>query len=116
MDAARKFIDAHYPAAGRLIADVIDSNTRRAVKTRRNWWDALAGGTDGKPVTVAGREFPVLEVAQRRQHKPVTSNAVRPSPGEPHPPGFRPGKWAVNRRKVRKATKAVKKKPSSKKR
>jgi hypothetical protein len=107
MDAARTFINQWYPAAGRIIADIIEEHSRRGVKTRRNWWDALAGLDEGEAVTVAGRKFPVLQCAQRRQGKPITPNAIPPSRDEPEPPGFRPGKWAaVKPKRAAKGTKA----------
>ena len=51
-------------------------------RTRRNWWDILAGGVGGKPRTVAGRTFPVLRVAQVRQGVTVTKNAIQRKRGE----------------------------------
>ena len=48
-----------------LIDEVVATLAARGSKERRNWWDVLAGGKDGRPSVVAGREFPVLCVAQR---------------------------------------------------
>jgi DNA adenine methylase len=71
---------------------------RQGKKTRRNWWEVLAGGPGGRPRRVDGVVFPVLEEARRRQAKraarvePARANgrfdhpprAVRePSPGYP---------------------------------
>jgi len=62
------------------IADTIDEAMaawrRAGVTTRRNWWDILAGDDRGRPRKVAGRAFPVLAAAQRRQGKTVTKNAI----------------------------------------
>jgi hypothetical protein len=62
------------------IADLIDEAmakmTARDSKQRRNWWDILSGVKDGKPHIVEGIEFPVLRVAQIRQGKPITPNAI----------------------------------------
>ena len=99
MDAARRFFAEHYPSVARLIDELLADFSRRGVTTRRNWWLPLAGGVDGKPLFVGGREFPVLEVAQLRQGLPVTPNALRRKPGEPDPPGFRSGKWAARDRR-----------------
>lgn len=44
--------------------------------TRRNWWDVLAGGKNGKPHTINGVQFPVLQAAQLRQKKSLTDNAI----------------------------------------
>jgi phage-related tail fiber protein len=61
--------------------------------TRRNWWDTLSGGTEGRPYTVDGKEFPVLAAAQRRQGKPVTSNAIQRNARETPPPVRETGRW-----------------------
>jgi hypothetical protein len=62
------------------VVDLIDQATAkmaaRSSKQRRNWWDVLSGGDDGKPCVCEGIEFPVLRVAQVRQGKPVTPNAI----------------------------------------
>lgn len=53
-------------------------------KTRRNWWDMLAGRKDGSPYVVLGVEIPVLAAAQRRKGMPVTPNALdRSAPPAP---------------------------------
>ena len=60
-----------------MIDDIMEEWKLAGKRTRRNWWDILAGGRKGKPRTVAGRKFPVLQAAQLRQKVKVTSNAVR---------------------------------------
>jgi len=71
------------------VADMIDlvmeGWSARGKKTRRNWWEVLAGGAHGEPRTQGGILFPVLRAAQRRQGKPVTKNAIS-RPGESAPP------------------------------
>jgi hypothetical protein len=72
-----------------LVASAIDRQLiawkRRGLRTRRNWWDILAGGRGGAPRTVAGLRYPVLAAAQRRQGKPVTPNAIELPRGEQAP-------------------------------
>ena len=67
----------------------IDMLTRRwkseGIKTRRNWWETLAGDQHGRPRKVGGIEFPVLEIAQIHEGKPVTQNAIRRSETEAPP-------------------------------
>lgn len=71
------------------VADMIDAvmtEWQKAGKTtRRNWWDVLCGDADGRPCKVAGREFPVLVAAQRRQKRPITKNATQRSKTESTP-------------------------------
>ncbi len=72
------------------VADQIDAILEEwrlaGKKTRRNWWDILAGDKHGKARKVAGREFPVLRAVQVRQGRPVTKNAISRSRGEKAPP------------------------------
>jgi hypothetical protein len=62
------------------IVDLIDQAmakmAARNSKQRRNWWDILSGVKNGKPCVVEGIEFPVLRIAQVRQGKPLTPNAI----------------------------------------
>lgn len=60
-----------------LIDDVMKKMAARGSKQRRNWWDVLSGGADGKPCLCEGTEFPVLHVAQLRQRKAPTPSALR---------------------------------------
>jgi hypothetical protein len=80
------------------IADMIDEVMREwkvsGKKTRRNWWDILAGGKNGAPSVREGRIFPVLRAAQLRQGKPVTENAICRNPKEEVPPISSSGRWS----------------------
>jgi len=62
------------------IAELIDGFVNRwkaeGRRTRRNWWEILAGGRLGKPRTIDGHSFPVLKAAQIRQGLPVSANAI----------------------------------------
>lgn len=62
-------------------------------KSRRNWWDTLAGGPNGRPSIREGIEFPVLRVAQVRQGKPVTPNAICRNPHEQPPDVVATKRW-----------------------
>lgn len=80
------------------IAAMIDAITEewkaQGKQTRRNWWEILAGGANGKPRIVANREFPVLRAAQRRQGLPVTKNAIARNRREKAPPVRVTARWA----------------------
>jgi hypothetical protein len=79
------------------IAGLIDQAMRkmadRGSKQRRNWWDILSGVKDGNPCIVEGIEFPVLQIAQVRQGKPITPNAIRRSKTELPPDVRASGRW-----------------------
>lgn len=62
-------------------------------KTRRNWWEILAGGKNGKPKTVDGIVFPVLKAAQARQGLDITPNAISRNKGEPKEQQWIMGRW-----------------------
>jgi len=79
------------------IADLIDQAmakmAARHSKQRRNWWDILSGVKDGKPCIVEGIEFPVLRIAQVRQGKPTTPNAISRNPKELPPDVRTTNRW-----------------------
>jgi len=52
-----------------------------------------AGGAKGKPCQVEGIEFPVLRIAQVRQGKQVTANAISRDPKELPPDVKATGRW-----------------------
>ena len=76
-----------------LIDDVMAEWARDGIGTRRNWWDILAGDEEGRPRTVAGREFPVLAVARERQGKAPVRGALRRRRGEKAPPVRKTNRW-----------------------
>jgi DNA adenine methylase len=61
------------------VATKIDAAVRKwareGKKTRRNWWDVLAGDKEGSPRRVLGIAFPVLEEARRRQQRKLSKGA-----------------------------------------
>jgi hypothetical protein len=79
------------------VVELIDQATMkmasRGSKQRRNWWDILSGGENGEPCVREGIEFPVLRVAQVRQGKPITANALNRSDGELPPDVRTTGRW-----------------------
>lgn len=75
----------NYSEVADRIEAVIAEWRAKGLRTRRNWWDVLAGDGDGNPCTIAGRQFPVLRAAQLRQGFPVTENALCRNPDEAIP-------------------------------
>jgi len=65
---AKQWLSEHgFADVAAQIAEIEAEWARAGKKTRRNWWDVLAGGPGGKPRVVAGRTFPVIEQARQRQ-------------------------------------------------
>lgn len=79
------------------IADMIDEimNEWKAAgkKTRRNWWDVLAGHKNGNPSVREGRTFPVLRAARLRKGWSETENAICRNSNEEIPPILPSNRW-----------------------
>ena len=73
----------------RDVADKIERITStwrsNGVKTRRNWWDVLAGDKAGNPREVAGHTFPIIAAIRRRQGLPPARQGLSRA-GEVPPP------------------------------
>ncbi|MEX2480585.1 MAG: DNA adenine methylase [Gammaproteobacteria bacterium] len=95
MLAKQWLLENGYADVAKMIDEVIDEWKADGKATRRNWWDVLAGGTNGKPRKIGGREFAVLRAAQVRQGVPVTPNAIsRPDESSEPPASRSAGRWS----------------------
>ena len=93
MTARDWFRENGYGDVADLIDGVMSELKAHGSKERRNWWDVLAGGKDGKPIIVNGHEFPVLRVAQIRQGRIVTKNAISRNEAEVPPDVVVTDRW-----------------------
>jgi hypothetical protein len=59
-----------------IIDEIMNEWHRDGKKTRRSWWEVLAGDKNGKPKKIYGKEIPVLRAAQIREGRLVTPNAI----------------------------------------
>lgn len=82
-----------YHAAAQMIDELLREWKTQGKRTRRNWWEVLAGGRDGAPRTICGRQFPVLRAAQLRQGVAVTESAVWHADETPPPVIADSGRW-----------------------
>ncbi len=90
----RKWLSENgYEDVGLLIDEAMAKMAARGSKQRRNWWDILSGGLDGTPCVCERIEFPVLRVAQKRQGKPTTKNAISRNSHEVPPEVVETGRW-----------------------
>lgn len=96
MDARRWLRENDYDDVADMIDEVMQEWKLAGKKTRRNWWDVLAGRKNGAPSQREGRTFPVLKAAQIRQGKPITKNAICRSPEEEIPSIVRSGRWPID--------------------
>ena len=91
----RKWLNQNnYQDIAECIDSVMDGWLKKGTRTRRSWWDVLAGGKDGKPRTIEGVAFPVLRAAQLRKGVPVTTNAICRDKDETFPAIRYNGRWA----------------------
>lgn len=97
MNARRWLAENGYEDVVALIDDVTTEWKARSIRTRRDWWDILAGDSAGEARFVAGRPFPVLWAAQERQGRPHTKNALKRNRSEVPPPVKHTLRWAGNR-------------------
>lgn len=79
-----------------MIDEAIKIWKLEGIKTRRNWWEILAGDHNGYPRKINGKVFPVLKAAQIRQGKHVTSNAICRNDNEMIEPIWKTNRWPKN--------------------
>jgi len=86
-----------YEDIAALIDGIMEKWKKSGKKTRRNWWDILAGGKNGTPRTIEGIEIPVIKAAQQRKGLAVTRNALKRNRKEKQAPGIIDnGRWPVD--------------------
>ena len=84
-----------------LIDQAMAKIAGRGSKQRRNWWEILAGGANGKPSVREGIEFPVLRAAQLHQRVPITPNAICRNFEEKPPEPRNTNRWPGRKKKRR---------------
>ena len=67
------------------IAGIMSTWKANGVKTRRNWWDVLAGDQQGNPREVAGVQFPIIAAIRSRQGLPPATGALSRRNEKPPP-------------------------------
>lgn len=74
--------NGHEDVADRIDA-IMEAWRKRGVKTRRNWWDVLAGDREGNSRQVEGVAFPVLAAARCRKGWPSAGSEIGSSEAAP---------------------------------
>jgi hypothetical protein len=83
----RQWLKANeYNDIANMIDEIINQWKKAGKRTRRNWWEILAGSKNGMARSIEGQTFPVLKTAQIRQGLPITDNAIFNSENEVAPP------------------------------
>lgn len=99
MIRCKDWLRADYPDVVELIDQAEAISHARGSKQRRNWWEVLAGGANGRPRVHEGIEFPVLRCAQIHQSRHITPNAISRNPNEQPPLPRQTGRWPRKRKK-----------------
>jgi hypothetical protein len=75
-ETAREWLRANgYEETAQMIDEIMAEWKAQGLATRRDWWQILAGDKYGNPRKVAGRTFPVIRAARKRQALPKSDNA-----------------------------------------
>ena len=93
MQARKWLVENGYTDIVKQIDEIIEEWQAKGIKTRRNWWEILAGDKDGNPREVAGRVFPVLKAARARQGLKPSKKSISKNKGEKPPPIQKTGRW-----------------------
>lgn len=93
LSARQWLVQNSYTDIATLIDTVMEGWKTKGSKTRRNWWDVLAGGKDGRSRKIEGVNFPVLKAAQIRMGLPITDNAICRNELEKIPPVYVSNRW-----------------------
>src|SRR5437867_661263 len=106
----RWLIENNYDDIATLIDQVMLVWERKGVRTRRNWWEVLAGDREGNQRTIEGITLPVLRAARIHQRMRVTDNCLCRNPNEIIPPARKTGRWPIqvaHERRFRRTKKSI---------
>lgn len=105
---AREWLRANgYPELADQIDAIMARWRERGLRTRRNWWEALAGKRDGRPRVIEGVTFPVLAAVRARQGLPPVPSAIALPSGGGVPDAVVQARWAEKRSGSRRNRTAV---------
>jgi len=93
-------LDNGYEDVAKNIENVIRAWQARGKRTRRNWWDVLAGDRKGNPRCIEGVTFPVLRAARLRKGLKVTPGCLCRNQKEKTPAITKTQRWQAGRRSV----------------
>jgi len=95
-DARRWLRNNGYADVADTIDAVIDDWRQQGRKTRRNWWDVLAGTENGSARTIGDHVFPILEIARERKGWPPVEDMLLRKGTEIAPPIRELARWHKN--------------------
>jgi DNA adenine methylase len=86
-------LDNSYEDVAEKIESVMTTWRKQGKRTRRNWWDVLAGDSKGNPQCIEGITFPVLRAARVRKGLNVTPGCLCRNQKEPVPSIAKTARW-----------------------
>jgi hypothetical protein len=98
-ETAREWLRANgYEETAQMIDEIMAEWKAQGLATRRDWWEVLAGDKRGNPRKVAGRTFPVIRAARKRQALPISDNAQSNAHREAAPKIRSQARWMIQRK------------------
>jgi hypothetical protein len=91
---ARDWLVANgYDDIAGLIDRAMERWKQKGTRTRRDWWEVLAGRADGTGKIIEGIQFPVIAAIQRRMGRIVTEGSLCRNKKEVAPKIRPQGRW-----------------------
>jgi hypothetical protein len=101
-ETAREWLRANgYEETAQMIDEIMAEWKAQGLATRRDWWQIIAGDKRGNPRKVAGRTFPVIQAARKRQSLPKSDKAQSNAPHERTPKVRPQARWATHLTKAK---------------
>lgn len=98
-ETAREWLRANgYEETAQMIDEIMAEWKAQGLATRRDWWQVLAGDKRGNPRKVAGRTFPIIKAARKRQALSTISSAQSNAPREVAPKVKPSPRWIGHRK------------------
>lgn len=91
--ARQWLVENGYSDVAQMIDEIMAKWKTAGKKTRRDWWEVLAGDKDGNPRVVEGRKFPVIKAARIRQQLKPTAGCISRHRGEKALPILPQNRW-----------------------
>jgi len=88
-------VENGYSRIVRMIDEIMAKWKAAGKKTRRDWWDVLAGHKDGSLCIIEGKKFPVLRAARLRKGWKETQNCLCRNRLETTPQIIPQARWQI---------------------
>jgi DNA adenine methylase len=98
-NSAREWlISSGYEDVNKTIETIMLEWQLRGLRTRKDWWEKLAGTFKGQPCSVNGVKLPILKAARIRKGWPPVAEALCRNQDQPIPPITTQARWQGHRK------------------